>query len=298
MKPLVRSYTVLLPIAAVAFSLGLLFELTALNFYSFKVSAHGSDSISIETTTTSLVLQSNSFLSLAFTGAALLVEKPIIILNVPAHFVDALICYAIARQPSWSPSSIGPRRLALSDVSTFRAARLVLRRLWPGRISWAQASAATCSDSERGPSPGFRRTRRRLTIRPHPRGAPRAGYAASVYRRLGSLGRTFRRSLRSVVATEARETVRRSITVYCLTKTLTANASRSSLFHWPMPFCISCAHPVNIQTAHPSRFSRHHASHTKSPPSSAAILASLPLFHPIQSGEIRGHLFPQLHQKY
>jgi len=108
MKPLVRSYTVRLPIAAVAFSLGLLFELTALNFYSFKVSAHGSDSISIGTTTTSLVVQSNGFLSLAFTGAAFLVEKPIIILNVPAHFVDALICYAIARQPSWSPSSIGP----------------------------------------------------------------------------------------------------------------------------------------------------------------------------------------------
>jgi hypothetical protein len=108
MKPPARPFSALLPVAALTFSLGLLFELTALNFYSFKVSAHGSDSIYIGATTTSMVVQSNGFLSLAFTGAALLMEKPITILNVPAHFVDALISYAIARQPFWSPISIGP----------------------------------------------------------------------------------------------------------------------------------------------------------------------------------------------
>ncbi len=108
MKPLLRSFAALIPLLALVVSMALVLGLTFLHLYTLKHAAHGSDTASLGTTEYRFVIPADSFLRFAFMSATLRAQKPVTILNVPAHFAPRLISYLIARDPSWSPSFLGP----------------------------------------------------------------------------------------------------------------------------------------------------------------------------------------------
>src|SRR6478736_2693222 len=99
MQPFSRSFTALIPVLALVVSIAPVLGLIVLNFYSLKHAAHGSDSISVGTTDYRFVIQSDSFLRFAFISATLRAQRPITILDAPAHFVNLPISYVMSRTP-------------------------------------------------------------------------------------------------------------------------------------------------------------------------------------------------------
>jgi hypothetical protein len=93
---------------ALVFSTLLVLAPTFLDFLSFKHASHGTNSFSLGSEPSGLVIRSDNFLVTAFQVAAWFAEKPITVLNAPAHFVDLLISYAVSRKPFWWPDSLGP----------------------------------------------------------------------------------------------------------------------------------------------------------------------------------------------
>ena len=108
MEPIRHSFTRIFPAVALAFSFALLLAVTCAYYITLKHAAHGSDTVYLGTTTTGLVLQSHNFLRFAFMSAGRWAQKPITILNAPAHFVNLPISYLASRGPFWSPDSLGP----------------------------------------------------------------------------------------------------------------------------------------------------------------------------------------------
>jgi hypothetical protein len=105
MKP--RSFTFLLPLSALLISILLPLIRMGWAFFALKHAAHGSNMVVIGTTANGLVVPSHDFLRFSFMAASLRSEELITILNFPAHFVDLLISYLIARKPFWRPGLLG-----------------------------------------------------------------------------------------------------------------------------------------------------------------------------------------------
>jgi hypothetical protein len=108
MKTLIRPLRIMLPIALLIFSYLLLLGLTIVHYYHLKRAAGNSDGVSLGTNETRIYVPSNTFLRFALLGASLELEKPIKILNAPAHFANVVIAQAVSQEPFWSPPSIGP----------------------------------------------------------------------------------------------------------------------------------------------------------------------------------------------
>ncbi len=100
----------MLPVAVLIFSFLLLLGLTLVRYYHLKRVAGSSGGANFGTNEMHFFVPSNTFLRFALLGASLQLEKPIKVLNAPAHFANVVIAQAISRGPFWSPPSIGPAR--------------------------------------------------------------------------------------------------------------------------------------------------------------------------------------------
>lgn len=101
-------FTFALPLLTTVSSFSLLFGMTLLRYFSLKHAMHGAQSIEIGTADLSFVVPSNGLMHFAFMSATLATEKLMLALNAPAHFVELLISYLVARRPFWWPGFLGP----------------------------------------------------------------------------------------------------------------------------------------------------------------------------------------------
>jgi len=103
-----RSFAFLLPLSAFLVSIALLIVRTAWSLFVLRHAAHGANTAVIGTDANTFVVQSHDFLRLSFMAASVRSTELITILNFPAHFVDLLISYLVARKPFWWPDLLGP----------------------------------------------------------------------------------------------------------------------------------------------------------------------------------------------
>lgn len=104
-KPL-RSFAFVLPTLNLLLWLVVVVAPAVLFYSRLKHEAHGAKTVTIQTGDFVVTLQSNEFRSVAIQGAALRAEKPVMLLNAPAVFVEVLISLIVSRTPNWHPASI------------------------------------------------------------------------------------------------------------------------------------------------------------------------------------------------